>query len=80
MTNQFLAWLGTIALGLTGLGIVIKKYLPGILKAIQLSRDVLDLVDDFVKASEDNKLTPEEIQKFVDNITEIQKDLKGEAK
>lgn len=76
MKTQFLAWLGTAFVGITGLAVLFRKNIAKILKAIKVSRDILDIIDESVESSQDGKVTPQEVQKIVDLVTKLKADLK----
>lgn len=80
MQNHFLAWVATAVIGMTGLGVAIKVYLPKILRFIRISRSALDLLDDIVQAAEDSKLTADEIQKIADQAKVLIEQLKPKEK
>lgn len=77
MKNQFLAWVGTAVLGMTGIGIYFRKNISKILKAIKVSRDILDIIDESVQSTQDSKLTSDEIQKIADLVNKLKTDIKG---
>lgn len=76
MKTQFLAWAGSGILTATGAGLFFKGHILKIFKAIKISRDVLDILDEGVTDSTDGKLTPEEVQKIIDLFTKLKGDLK----
>lgn len=76
MKSGLIAWIGSILLGVTGISVFFRKNIVKITKAIKVSRDVLDIIDDSVQSSQDGKLTPEEIQKIIDLVNKLKEDLK----
>lgn len=80
MKTQFLAWIGTAFIGMTGVAVFLKKYGTQIVRGIQVARDALDLLDDLIEASKDEKITPEEIAKFQDTVNKLRQHLQGGTK
>lgn len=71
--NHILAWILTAS----GVGVFafINRDKLKILKSIFVISRVLDLLRDAVEASSDNQITPEEVQKFRDEIKAIEGEL-----
>lgn len=80
MKNIFLPWAGTAFVTASGIAFFFRKNLAKILKVIKVSRDILDLVDEGVSSTADDKLTPEEVQKLTDLFVRLKNDLKGNTK
>jgi len=74
MNNQAIAWIASLILMFVGGGLA--KYAKDLRKDLKIAQTVIVLVNDTLDALDDNKITPEEVQKLKDDICAIKGDCK----
>jgi hypothetical protein len=73
-SNQALDWIGTGLLAIVGSGLA--KYAKDLRKDLRVATHCLELVQDLLDACDDNKISPEEVEKLRVDIQNIKEDAK----
>lgn len=74
--NPIYAEIGTAALTAGSFTVVLKKYLPKIIRIVSALHHLLDLVDETVEIGEKRQLTADEIVKISKTVDQIRDDFK----
>ena len=74
--NQTIAWVSSLILSMSAVGVVINKYGPKIRKASKVAEKALSIVNSLLDAVEDKKVTKEEVEALLLEVTELQEILK----
>ena len=75
-SNQIVAWVSSLILSMSAVGILINKYGPKIRKASKVAEKALSIVNSLLDAVEDRKVTKEEVEALLLEVTELQEILK----
>lgn len=74
--NQVVAWVSSLILSMSAVGVLINKYGPKIRKASKVTAHLLDLVNGILDAAEDKTITKEEVELILSLVTNLQQELK----
>ena len=74
--NTIVAWVSSTILGMSAVGILINKYGPKIRKASKVAEKSLCIVNKLLDTIEDRKVTKEEVEALLLEVTELQEILK----
>ena len=74
--NQVAAWIGSLVLSMSAVGVVINKYGPKIRKASKVTAHILALVNSTLDACEDRQITKEEVELILSLVKNLQEELK----
>ena len=77
MNYQILAWIGTITLTVVGAWKLTEKWGPKVKWALNLTSELLDVINALITSFEDKKITKQEIEKIANEVEELQEILKG---
>lgn len=75
-SNQVVAWIGSLVIAIPAVWKLIEKFSPKIRRALKISKEVMDLLNELLDALEDHKITKEEIESIMAEVAELQAALK----
>ena len=70
-SNQGLAWLGSLFLGIAAVGAALHKYSPIMRKYVKITREGMDLIDTLLDAVQDDKITEDEIKAIAKEVQDF---------
>ena len=73
--NQVVAWIGSLVLSMSAVGVLINKYGPKIRKASKVTAHILELVNGILDAAEDKQITKEEVELILALVKNLKEEL-----
>lgn len=75
-SNQMIAWIGSLIIGIPAVWSIAVKFSPKIKKALKITEKLTALINGFLRITEDKKITKEEVEEMALLINELQAVLK----
>ena len=73
--NQVVAWISSLVLSMSAVGVLINKYGPKIRKASKVTAHILELVNGILDAAEDKQISKEEVELVLSLVKNLQGEL-----
>jgi hypothetical protein len=74
--NQVAAWISSLVLSMSAVGVLVNKYGPKIRKISKITAHVLDLVNGILDAADDKVITKEEVELILALVKNLEEELK----
>ena len=74
--EHIIAWISSFVLGIGVVWKIIEKYSPKVRKALKISAETLELLNHILEATDDKKITKEEVEKIMLAVEDLQAALK----
>jgi len=75
-SNQIVAWVSSLILSMSAIGVLINKYGPRVRRASKIAGEALDVLNKLLDIIEDKKVTKDEIEDLLLEVTQLQEILK----
>lgn len=76
MMEQWVAWVSSFLLGVSGAWVVIQKFSPKARKALKISAETIELIEEILSATDDQKIEKHEVELILKRIGDLQAALK----
>ena len=73
--NQVVAWISSLVLSMSAVGVLINKYGPKIRKASKVTAHILELVNGILDAADDKQITKEEVELILALVKNLKEEL-----
>jgi hypothetical protein len=73
--NQVIAWISSLVLSMSAVGVLINKYGPKIRKASRVIEHVLSLINEVLNATDDRVISREEVELILAQNKNLQEEL-----
>ena len=77
MGHQMIAWVASLVLAMGVTWKIVEKWSPVIRRGIKVTNETLDVLEAILDAVGDKKITKEETEVILEQVTELQEALKG---